>query len=98
MRLSQNGGDQDPTNRDPDGYERAHQQTRLSCGAEAKPKGWVKQRILHFPFAFRAVERPSWAATGIVAVGRVHVPYLLSDRRRMAGQVANIDGLQGEFC
>jgi hypothetical protein len=31
------------------------------------------------------------------AVGRVRVPYLLSDRRRMAGQVANIDGLQGEF-
>lgn len=40
-----------------------------------------------------------WAAlSGIVAVGSVHVPYLLSDRRRMSGQVANIDGLLGEFC
>jgi hypothetical protein len=28
----------------------------------------------------------------------VHVPCSLSDRRRIAGQVANIDSLEGEFC
>ena len=63
-----------------------------------RPRSACWTRSGHFPSAFRVVERPNWAASGIVAVGRVHVPYLLSDRRRMAGQLANIDGLQGEFC
>jgi hypothetical protein len=58
---SKDGCDQDPAHRDPDGCERARQQTCLSCGAEAKPKAWVKQRILlHFPFAFRAAR--AWAS------------------------------------
>jgi len=63
-----------------------------SVSVHGRPAG--RGPVIFAPPSGRSTGPPS----GIMAVGRVHVRYLLSDRRRMAGQVANIDGLQGEFC